>query len=179
MQIIYIILMVIGIIVSIILVVALFLPKKYSILRETTINQPQEKIFTYIKYLKNQDSFSVWATMDPDMKKEYRGEDGTVGFVSAWDSENKKVGKGEQKIIRIDDGKGVVSALRFIKPFPGEAVAQFMTAPIDANTTKVSWQLDSGMKYPMNFMLLLMNMDKLLGGDLEKGLANLKGKMEN
>ena len=111
------------------------------------------------------------------MKKTYKGDDGRVGFVSAWESDNKKVGAGEQEIIRVDEGKGIVTALRFFKPFPGEAVAQFMTAPGENNSTKVSWQLDSAMKYPMNFMLLFINMDKMLGADMEKGLENLKNKL--
>lgn len=178
MQIIYTILMIIGIVVSVILIIALFVPKKYKIIRETTLPHPQQKVFDYIKYIRNQDGFSVWATMDPEMKKTYKGDDGRVGFVSSWESENKKVGAGEQEIIRIDEGKGIVTKLRFFKPFPGEAVAQFMTSPLDNNSTKVSWQLDSGMKYPMNFMLLVMNMDKMLGADLEKGLENLKGKLD-
>jgi hypothetical protein len=36
--------------------------------------------------------------MDPDMKKTYRGTDGTVGFVSEWESNKKDVGTGEQEI---------------------------------------------------------------------------------
>ena len=155
------ILMIIGIIISVILITALILPKKYKVLREVTIQQPQQKVFDYIKYIRNQDGFSVWANTDPNMKKTYKGDDGRVGFVSAWESDNKKV----------------VTALRFFKPFPGEAVAQFMTAPGENNSTKVSWQLDSAMKYPMNFMLLFINMDKMLGADMEKGLENLKNKL--
>jgi uncharacterized protein YndB with AHSA1/START domain len=171
------ILMIIGIIISVILITVLILPKKYKVLREVTIQQPQQKVFDYIKYIRNQDGFSVWANTDPNMKKTYKGDDGRVGFVSAWESDNKKVGAGEQEIIRVDEGKGIVTALRFFKPFPGEAVAQFMTAPGENNSTKVSWQLDSAMKYPMNFMLLFINMDKMLGADMEKGLENLKNKL--
>ena len=51
--------------------------------------------------------------MDPDMKKTYRGTDGTVGFVSAWDSEKDDVGKGEQEIIKITDGERIDYELRF------------------------------------------------------------------
>ncbi len=178
MSIVYTILMIIGILVSIILIAALFIPKKYSIKREITINQPQQKVFDFIKYLKNQDSFSVWANLDPDMKKTYRGEDGKPGFVSAWDSPSKKVGTGEQEITQINEGIGLITALRFIKPFKGEAVAMFNTELVSPNAAKVIWQLDSGMKYPKNFMLLFLNMEKMMGTDLEQGLLNLKSKME-
>jgi hypothetical protein len=36
--------------------------------------------------LKNQDNFSVWAKMDPEMKKYYRGMGGNPGFVSGGES---------------------------------------------------------------------------------------------
>ena len=65
------ILMIIGIIISVILITALILPKKYKVLREVTIQQPQQKVFDYIKYIRNQDGFSVWANTDPNMKKTY------------------------------------------------------------------------------------------------------------
>ncbi len=42
---------------------------------------------------------------DPLMKKQFKGTDGTVGFLYAWDSQNNEVGKGEQEIERIKDGK--------------------------------------------------------------------------
>ena len=116
--------------------------------------------------------------MDPAMKKEYRGTDGTVGFISTWDSTNKKVGKGEQEIVTILDGERIDFNLRFIKPFPGEAKAYMSTESIDENKTQVRWGLESGMKYPLNIMLLFMNMDKMMGNDLETGLANLKAILE-
>jgi hypothetical protein len=34
------------------------------------------------------------------------------------------------------------------------------------------------MKYPTNLTLLFMNMEKMVGGDLEKGLENLKTLLE-
>ena len=68
-------------IVVLLLVIALFIKKEYSVTREIIIAQPKQKVFDFIKYLRNQDNFSKWATMDPDMIKEYRGTDGTSGFV--------------------------------------------------------------------------------------------------
>ena len=91
-------------IILLLLITGLFVDGKYSVEREVTINKPKQEVFDYVKYLKNQNQFSVWAKIDPAMKTEFRGEDGTVGFVSAWDSENPDAGKGEQKIVKIDDG---------------------------------------------------------------------------
>ena len=57
---------------AILLVVALFVKKDYSVVRETEISKPKPIVFNYIKYLRNQDNFSKWAGMDPNMKKEFR-----------------------------------------------------------------------------------------------------------
>jgi hypothetical protein len=135
-------------------------------------------VFDYIKYLRNQDNFSKWATMDPDMKKEYRGTDGTPGFVSAWDSEMKNVGKGEQQIVKVTDGERVDFSIHFIKPFDGLATAYMSTTAESENLTRVTWSFKAGMKYPMNLMLLFMNMEKMIGDDLQIGLNNLKSQME-
>lgn len=164
--------------VFILLIVALFAKNEYAVERVITIKQPKEKIFNYLKLLKNQDNFSKWALMDPNMTKEYRGTDGTVGFVSAWDSNEKNVGKGEQEIKKITEGERIDFEIRFIKPFPGVANANLSTQSVSANETNVKWAFDSQMKYPMNLMLLFMNMDKMIGNDLATGLSNLKNLME-
>jgi hypothetical protein len=176
-----ILLTIIGVIAGIIillLIIALFLKKEYSVVREITINRPAQQIFDYIKYLKNQDNYSVWNKLDPAMKKTYTGTDGSVGFMYAWDSNNKQAGKGEQSIKAIREGEKIDMDLHFIKPFEGRAVAYMATTAVTAGQTKISWGLDSKMNYPMNIMMLFMNMDKMLGKDLAAGLENLKAIME-
>jgi hypothetical protein len=42
----------------------------------------------------------------------------------------------------------------------------------------VLWGFKGKMPYPMNLMLLCMNMDKMLGKDLGTGLQNLKSTLE-
>jgi hypothetical protein len=103
--------------VLLLLIIAAFVKRKYSVVLEISINKTKSEVFNYLKFLKNQDNFSKWATMDPNMKQEYRGTDGTVGFVSAWESEDRNVGKGEQEIRKIVDGERIDFELRFIKPF--------------------------------------------------------------
>jgi len=172
------ILIVVVIIMAIPFVVAIFTKKEYHIEKMVTINRPKETVFNYIRMLKNQDSFSVWAMMDPQMKKYFRGTDGNPGFVSGWESKNKKVGKGEQEIKKITDGERIDYEIRFIEPFAGIAQASMQTDSVSQNETRVTWHFDSRMKYPMNMMLLFMNMDKMVGNDLAKGLVNLKKVLE-
>ncbi len=164
-------------IIAFLLIAALFISKDMKATREIIIDKPKSEVFEYIKHLKNQDNFSKWASMDPNMKKEYRGTDATVGFVSAWEG-NKKVGQGEQEIKGIKKKKKVDYELRFVKPFRSVAKAVMTTEAINENTTKVSWGFESQMNYPMNIMKLFMNMDKAIGDDFSTGLANLKAVLE-
>lgn len=165
-------------IIGIALITALFVKKQYAVEREITINKPKQQVFEYVKYLKNQDNYSVWANMDPNMKKDYKGTDGTVGFVSAWDSEKSDVGKGEQEIKKITEGERIDFELRFIKPFESTEPAYMITESVADNQTKVKWGFSGEMKYPMNLMLLFMNMEEMIGKDLENGLQNLKTTLE-
>ena len=164
--------------IALLLLIALFVKKEYAIEREIIINKTKQMVFNYIKLLKNQDTFSKWANIDPAMEKEYRGTDGTVGFVSAWNSNVKNVGKGEQTIKKITDGEDIDFDIHFIKPMDARAKARMSTEALSENETKVKWGFSSGMKYPMNFMLLFINMENMLGDDLSTGLNNLKIDLE-
>ena len=164
--------------VAILLLTALFIKKGYSVDREISIAKPKQEVYDYVKYLKNQDKFSVWAKIDPGMKQEFKGTDGTVGFVSAWDSENKKAGKGEQEIIKISEGERIDYEIRFYEPMKSTDHAFFTFNSENEGTTKVKWGFYGKIKYPMNLMLLFMDMDKMLGKDLEGGLKNLKSELE-
>lgn len=156
----------------------LFIDGKYAVEREVTINKPKQEVFNYVKFLKNQNNYSVWAQMDPAMKKDFTGEDATVGFISAWDSQDPDVGKGEQKIIKIAEGERIDYELHFIKPFESTDYAYMTTEAVSENQTKVKWGINGEMKFPMKLMMLFMNMEKMLAPDLEKGLSSLKTIME-
>lgn len=169
--------LIIGIIV-LALIIALFTKKDYAVEREIVINKPKSEVFDYVKHIKNQDNYSVWNKADPAMKKEYVGTDGTVGFIAKWDSKADTVGKGEQEIIQIVEGDRIDMKLRFKEPFEAEDDAYMITEGLDSAQTKVKWGFKGRMKYPMNFMLLLMNMEQMLGESLHQGLVNLKGILE-
>jgi hypothetical protein len=168
---------IIGLLV-LILITALFVKKEYSVGREISIAKPKQVVFDYVKYLKNQDNFSVWARIDPDMKKDYRGIDGTSGFVAAWDSKNKKAGKGEQEIIKISGSDRIDYVIRFLKPMKSTDNAFLSFNAVNDSITNVKWGIFGKINYPMNLMLLFMNMDAMLGKDLENGLKNLQTLME-
>ena len=166
-------------IIALLLIVALFRPKEYAVEREVTINKPVDSVFKYVKYLKNQNEFSVWANIDPNMKSTFTGTDGAVGAISAWESKVKEVGIGEQEITKINEGKRLDFELRFKEPMNDTAMGFMSTEMVSENQTKVKWGINGIIPYPINLMLPFMKMDQMIGNDLQKGLENLKAKMEN
>lgn len=172
------ILLIILFIIAIPFVIALFIKKDYAVVRSIIINKPVAEVFQYIKQLKNQDEYSKWAMMDPNMKKTYTGTDAQPGFISAWESTDKNVGVGEQEIKKITENERIDFELRFFKPFKAQHSAYMTTQSTADNQTQVEWGFLGDMKYPMNLMLLFMNFDKMLGGDLETGLNRLKENLE-
>jgi uncharacterized protein YndB with AHSA1/START domain len=164
-------------IIVLMLVAALFVKKKYAINRSITINKPVQQVFDYIRIQRNQEKYSKWVMTDPDKKVETRGTDGTKGFVYAWNG-NKRAGEGEVEIMGIEEGKRVDTEVRFIRPFTSSAQIYMTTTPAGNEQTKVEWGFDSEMKYPLNLMLVMMGMEKLLGRDMEVSLNNLKQILE-
>lgn len=163
--------------VAVFLIAALFVDKKMEIEREIVINKPVEEVFDYIVLLKNQDNFSKWALIDPNSKKSYKGTDGTVGFVSAWDSKNEDLGAGEQEILKISKNHRIDYALRFKRPMEANNQAYLISEKAGKNTI-VKWGFIGEMPYPFNLMSKLMGMKGMLEEDLDTGLKNLKGILD-
>lgn len=169
------ILLIIPGIIALVLIAALFTRKNYNVYSEVIINAPRQKVFDYIKQLKNQDYFNKWVMVDPNMKKEFKGTDGTVGFIYGWNG-NKKAGEGEQEIKAITEGKSIDTEIRFVRPFAGLAYVNMSTEAIADNQTKVSWSNVSKMTYPMNIMVSMI--EKMLVKDMDTSLGNLKRILE-
>jgi len=170
--------LIVLIIIAIPLISALFISKDYGVVEKIIIERPIAEVYEFTKYLKNQDQFSKWALMDPEMEKYYEGEDGTVGFVAGWKSENPDVGHGEQEILAIKEMERIDYELRFIEPFESTDKAYLAYEPLGPNQTEVTWGFEGHMSYPMNVMIPLMNIENMLAEDFQTGLSNLKKIME-
>ena len=172
------ILFTILIIIAIPLILALFLQNEYVIERSIIIDKSSQEVFNYIKLLRNSVYYNKWVMLDPDLKKDFKGTDGTVGFIYYWDSNNKQVGKGEQEITGISEGNRVDYEIRFKKPFEGSSAAYIITVAKPGNQTEVSWVFKGTGTYMMKLMHLLLNLKKVLGNDLATSLLNLKTVLE-
>jgi len=164
--------------VFIILAIAAFTKRKYTIAREIIVNKPKQKVFDYISHFKNQPEYSKWLLLDPNTKIDFSGTDGEPGFTLLFDSKNKKSGKGEQEIKKVIQGERVEYELRFLEPFQFVANGYTSTEATTENQTRVKWVYNSGMKYPMNILLLFMDMEKIIGTDAEETLRSMKKQIE-
>jgi Polyketide cyclase / dehydrase and lipid transport len=173
-----ILLTILGVIAGIIillLLVALFTKKDFMLEKKVIINRSTQDVFNYLKLIKNQEKYSVWVMKDPNIKIVYTGIDGTVGFTSSWESNDKNVGIGEQEIKKIN-GDSMEVEIRFKKPFEATNYALTTVTIMGDSETKVTQVFYGKSKFPMNLMNLMM--DKMVGGDMQKNLENLKNNLE-
>ena len=164
-------------IIALIVILTLIAPKNYHVKRSVTINKPIDEVFEYLKSVKNQNDWSPWKKKDPNMKQEYVGTDGEVGFISKWEG-NKDVGTGEQEITKIVHNEVIESQLRFYKPWRSQSDA-YVKTEADGGSTIVTWGFSGVNKPPSNIFFLFFNMDKTVGKDFEEGLESLKSILES
>ena len=171
-----IILLVVAGIIVLLLIIAIFMKREHYVKREIIINAPRQKVFDFLKLLKNQDQFNKWARADKDRKEETKGTDGTVGFIYSW-SGNKSAGVGEKEIMNIVEGKRIETEIRFIKPMQMSAFVIMETESLSDEQTKVNLINGGTLKYPLNIMIPMA--EKNFAKDMDISLSTLKNILEN
>jgi uncharacterized protein YndB with AHSA1/START domain len=178
MNILFIILIVVVSIIVLLLISGLFIKKTFFIERTIVIQKNKQEVFNYIKFLKNAEQYNKWMMTDPDMRKILTGMDGTKGFTYAWDSNNKNVGAGAQKIIDIQENDRIDYEIRFERPFKSIAYSSLICSAVSADQTEVTWTFHGPVKYPVNILHALLNLAQVLGKDLDTSLHNLKKNLK-
>lgn len=163
-------------IVALLLIIALFMRRKHYVKREIIIHAPQQKVFDYLRLLKNQDAFNSGAMAGAERKKEYKGSDGTVGFIYAW-SGDKDAGEGEKEIMNIIDGKRIEMEIRFVKPMRTSSYIIMEMEAAPGNNTKVTWSNAGTLNYPINIMIPML--EKMLPKQMDSSLITLKKILES
>lgn len=158
------------------LLLAMVVKRDYKISVETLINRPSTAVFEFVKLLRNQQYYSKWVMADPNVKMDYRGIDGTVGFIAAWQSEDKNVGVGEQEITNIIEGKGYEVVIRFEKPFKGISRAVTQIESLAPDKVRVTNTFYTRTPYLMNLMIPLIK--TMLKKDMAQNMDNLKKVLE-
>ncbi|GAB3931339.1 SRPBCC family protein [Mucilaginibacter myungsuensis] len=177
MVVLYILIDIIVLFVLYVLIRAAFTSPVSLITADVQINKPFKVVFDYVKLLSTQGEYNKWVMQDPNVKRIYTGTDGTVGSVVAWEG-NSKVGKGEQEITAIDEGKRIDWQLRFEKPMKNTSDAWMELHMLSPESTKVIWAFAGNLTYMMKVMHVAFNLPKLLRKDMQTSLNNLKTILE-
>jgi hypothetical protein len=147
-------------------------PDTFTIQRTATIDAPPERIFPFINDLHSFGSWSPYEKRDPAMKRTYSGPPFGKGAIYAWDG-NSDVGQGSMEIVDSTPSSEVRMKLDFIRPFEGHNTVVFTLVP-QGQSTNVTWAMHGENPYMSKVLGTFINFDKMVGGDFQTGLANLK-----
>lgn len=141
--------------------------------RSAVIQAPPEKVFPVVNNFHQWEQWSPWAKMDPQSKTTYSGPESGVGAKFAWDG-NSSVGAGSMEITESKPNERIQIALIFTKPMEGNNRTLFQFEPV-AEGTRVTWMMSGPMGFVGKFFNLFMNCEKMVGGQFEQGMENMKG----
>ena len=162
--------------IAVVLILAATRPDTFRIARTTTIKAPPEKIFPLINDFRNWTSWSPYEQKDPDMRRSYGSTTSGRGAVYEWDGD-KNVGAGRITITDASPSSMVRLNLDMLKPFEAHNVVEFTLDPRGGETA-VTWAMNGGVPYLAKIVHVFFNMDRMVGGDFETGLANMKAAAE-
>jgi len=147
-------------------------PSEFRVERSATISAPAPVVFAQVNDFHQWEAWSPYAKRDPEMKKSFEGPPAGVGAAYAW-SGNHEVGEGRTTIIESRPNELVRIKLEFVRPFAATNTAAFTFRP-EGEHTAVTWSVEGRNSFPAKAMSLVMNMDRMIGDDFEKGLAQMK-----
>jgi uncharacterized protein YndB with AHSA1/START domain len=151
-------------------------PTEFRVQRSATIAAPAPLVFAQVNDFHKWEAWSPYVKRDPAMKKTFEGAPAGVGAIYTW-SGNNEVGEGRTTIIESRPGELIRIKLEFVRPFASTSTAEFTFKP-EGDRTAVTWALDGRNGLPAKAMGLVMNMDRMIGDDFEKGLAQIKAIAE-
>lgn len=159
------------------IVVVAMRPNELRVTRSASMSAPPSAIFPLINDLRAWDAWSPWAKMDPNAKNTFEGPPSGPGAKFHW-AGNKNVGEGQMTILECRPNDYIKILLEFFKPMKGVNTVEFDFQP-KGNQTLVTWTMFGPQGFMGKLFGLFMNMDKMLGGEFDKGLASIKGIVES
>jgi carbon monoxide dehydrogenase subunit G len=151
-------------------------PSAFRIERVETVSAPPAAVFALIDDLHNFNRWNPFAQGDPAMTLDYSGPQTGIGAAYAWNSTGR-AGQGAMEIVRSVPEREVEMRLQFIRPFAATNIAHFTVTP-DGHSSRVVWAMTGHNAFMNKLMGLIMNMDRMVGGEFAKGLKSLKALAE-
>ncbi len=156
--------------VILVLVIALQ-PTEFVVQRSAVIGAPADVVYPHIASVRAMDVWSPWSKLDPDMKTVYDGPEHGVGARSSW--QGPQMGQGRIAITAVKPDREIELKLEMLKPMAATNRVVFTLAPT-AQGTDVTWRMEGRNGFLGKAAGLFMGMDEMVGGEFEKGLAELK-----
>ena len=150
-------------------------PDAFTIARSATVNAPPEKVHALINDLRAFNTWNPFDRKDPNIRGTYKGPAAGPGAHYAFQG-NKEVGSGSLEIVR-SEPQQVTMRLDMLEPFEAHNTVQFSLAR-RGNATEVTWVMDGRTPYLAKIMHIFFDVDRMVGGEFEKGLADLKARAE-
>jgi len=163
-------------VIGVLLVVVALQPPVMTVTRSATFAAPPAEVFAQVNDFHNWEAWSPWAKLDPAAKNTFEGPSSGNGAMFSWDG-NDQVGAGRMTISESRPDELIHIKLHFIRPFEGTDDVEFKFQP-EGDQTRVTWTMTGQKNFICKAMGLVMDMDKMLGGEFEKGLANMQRVVE-
>lgn len=158
-------------------VVGIFLPDTQRVERQITISTSAADVFPYINDLHKFNEWSPWAELDPKAQYTFSGPQSGVGAKMEWLSEHRKIANGSIEVLESEHNKLVKSRLEF--GMSGPALSSFNLQETDGGT-QLRWRYDAYFENSVSrYFGLLLDLDKWIGSDYDKGLSNIKNLIES
>ena len=170
------ILIALAVIVVVFIVIVALQPSDFRVARSATISAPPPAVFAQVNDFHKWEAWNPWGKIDPAMKQTYEGAPAGPGAIYTW-SGNNEVGEGRMTITDSRPSELIRVKLEFFKPFAATNTAEFAFKP-EGNQTLVTWSMFGEKNFMAKAVHLVMNMDKMIGGQFEKGLADMKSAVE-
>jgi uncharacterized protein YndB with AHSA1/START domain len=162
--------------VALFFVTGLFLPQTAHVERSTTTKASPATVYGLVDGFKRFNEWSPWASLDPATKYTYSGPETGVGARMEWASANPDVGNGSQEVIDVEPGRRVTSKLDFGMDNPTTSTISLVA---EGTGTRVTWTLDTDFSGSLIGRYFGLVLDRMVGPDYEKGLAQLKALAES
>jgi hypothetical protein len=170
------VLVALAVVVVVLVIIVALQPSKFRVARSTTISAPAPAVFAQVNDFHKWEAWNPWGKVDPAMKQTYEGAPAGTGAIYTWVG-NKEVGEGRMTITESRPSDLVRVKLEFMKPFAATNTAEFSFNP-EGNQTAVTWSMTGENNFVAKAVHLFMNMDKMIGDQFEKGLADMKAAVE-
>jgi hypothetical protein len=170
------ILIILAVIIVVFIIVVATRPADFRVTRSITIPAPAAVVFAQVNDLHKWEAWNPWGKLDPACKMTYEGPQAGTGAGYTW-AGNNKIGEGRMTITESRSNELIRFNLEFLKPFKANNTAEFNFTS-DGDQTTVSWSMAGKRNFMFKAVGLFMDCDKMVGGDFEKGLADLKSVAE-